>query len=88
MQMPATFDSFDGPTGADLEKYYRGAHVPAREKVRLFKLAWDLVGTDFGARHELYEMFYAGDPSMITASLHREFDAAACTKRVKGLLNG
>ena len=88
MQLPATVASFDGPTGADLEKYYRGAHIPAREKVRLFKLAWDLVGTDFGARHELYEMFYAGDPSMITASLHREFDAAACTNRVKDLLNG
>ena len=36
MQLPATFASFDGPTGPDLEKYYRGAHIPAQDKVRLF----------------------------------------------------
>ncbi len=86
MQLPATFSAFDGPTGPDLEKYYRGARIPARDKVRLFKLAWDLVGSDFGSRHELYEMFYAGDPSMITASLHRDFDTARCTERVKAFL--
>ena len=86
MQLPATFSSFDGPTGAYLEKYYRGAHIPAQDKVRLFKLAWDLVGSDFGSRHELYEMFYAGDPSMITASLYREFDNASYMNRVKEFL--
>ena len=86
MQLPATFSAFDGPTGPDLEKYYRGAHIPAQDKVRLFKLAWDLVGSDFGSRHELYEMFYAGDPSMITASLYRDFDTARCTDRVKAFL--
>ncbi|HEY5864552.1 MAG TPA: 4-hydroxyphenylacetate 3-hydroxylase C-terminal domain-containing protein, partial [Candidatus Tectomicrobia bacterium] len=24
------------------------------------KLLWDAIGTDFGARHELYEVNYAG----------------------------
>ena len=86
MQLPATFSAFDGPTGGYLEKYYRGAHIPAQAKVRLFKLAWDLVGSDFGSRHELYEMFYAGDPSMITASLYREFDNASYMNRVKKFL--
>lgn len=87
MQLPATFSAFDGPTGKDLEKYYRGAETTAKEKVKLFKLAWDLVGSDFGSRHELYEMFYAGDPSMITAGVHRESDTVTCTSRVRQFLD-
>src|SRR5712692_4755925 len=48
--------AFDSPIGRDLEKYYRGARVSAQEKVALFKLAWDLIGSDFGSRHTLYEL--------------------------------
>jgi 4-hydroxyphenylacetate 3-monooxygenase len=86
MQLPASVDAFDSPIGPDLEKYYRGARITAREKVALFKLAWDLVGSDFGSRHLLYELFYAGDPSMLMAGFHREFDKQACINRVAELL--
>jgi 4-hydroxyphenylacetate 3-monooxygenase len=47
MQLPASGVAFDSPLGRDLEKYYRGGRISAREKVALFKLAWDLVGSDF-----------------------------------------
>jgi aromatic ring hydroxylase len=77
---------FDSPIGKDLEKYYRGAKISAREKTRLFKLAWDLLGSDFGARHTLYEVFYAGDPSMLMAGFHREYAKEAHIKRVKEFL--
>nr|WP_316643450.1 4-hydroxyphenylacetate 3-hydroxylase N-terminal domain-containing protein [uncultured Roseateles sp.] len=30
------------------------------DRVRLFKLAWDAVGSEFGSRHTQYEMFYSG----------------------------
>ena len=30
------------------------------ERYKLFKLAWDLVGSEFANRHTQYEMFYAG----------------------------
>lgn len=53
MQLPASIDAFESPTGRDLEKYYRSANIAAREKIALFKLAWDLVGSDFGSRHLL-----------------------------------
>jgi 4-hydroxyphenylacetate 3-monooxygenase oxygenase component len=86
MQLPASCDAFDSPIGPDLEKYYRGAQIAAREKVGLFKVAWDLVGSDFGSRHLLYELFYAGDPSMLMAGFHREFDKRACLARVAELL--
>jgi 4-hydroxyphenylacetate 3-monooxygenase len=29
------------------------------------KLLWDAIGTEFGARHELYEMNYAGNYELI-----------------------
>jgi 4-hydroxyphenylacetate 3-monooxygenase len=86
MQLPASVDAFDSSIGPDLEKYYRGAKIAAREKVGLFKLAWDLVGSDFGSRHLLYELFYAGDPSLLMAGFHREFDKRACMDRVKEFL--
>ena len=32
----------------------------AEERVKLMKLLWDAVGTEFGGRHELYEINYSG----------------------------
>jgi aromatic ring hydroxylase len=29
-------------------------------RVKLMKLLWDAIGTEFGARHELYEINYSG----------------------------
>ncbi|MCS6925905.1 MAG: 4-hydroxyphenylacetate 3-monooxygenase [Candidatus Binatia bacterium] len=87
MQLPASVEALDSPIGRDLQQYYRGAHISAPEKVRLFKLAWDLVGSDFGSRHLLYELFYAGDPSMLMAGFHREFDKRACLARVQELFS-
>jgi 4-hydroxyphenylacetate 3-monooxygenase len=44
-----------------LDKYVRGSNgVDAVERVKLMKLLWDAVGTEFGGRHELYERNYAG----------------------------
>jgi aromatic ring hydroxylase len=44
-----------------LDKYMRGSGgVDAVERVKLMKLLWDAVGTEFGARHELYEINYSG----------------------------
>ena len=45
-----------------LEKYLQGKNINARQRVRLFKLAWDMLGEQFGARQLQYEWFYAGDP--------------------------
>ncbi len=44
-----------------IDKYYKGAQVEAKDKVALFRLAWDVVGTSWGGRQELYERFFFGD---------------------------
>ena len=44
-----------------LDKYLRGSGgYKAEERVKLLKLLWDCIGTEFGARHELYEINYSG----------------------------
>ena len=45
-----------------LPRHLRGREVPARERVQLMKLAWDIMGTEFGGRQFMYEWFFAGDP--------------------------
>jgi 4-hydroxyphenylacetate 3-monooxygenase len=44
-----------------LDKYMRGSGgVDSIGRVKLMKLLWDAIGTEFGARHELYEINYSG----------------------------
>ena len=50
-----------------LERYLQGKNLSARNRVQLFKLAWDMLGEQFGSRQLQYEWFYAGDP-MFTRS--------------------
>jgi aromatic ring hydroxylase len=44
-----------------LDRYLRGSGgVDAMARVKLMKLLWDAVGTEFAGRHELYEINYSG----------------------------
>jgi aromatic ring hydroxylase len=44
-----------------LEKYVRGSNgYNSEDRVKLMKLLWDAIGSEFGSRHELYEINYAG----------------------------
>lgn len=44
-----------------IDKFYRGTGVNAEQRIKLWKLAWDAIGTEFGARQELFERHYAGN---------------------------
>ncbi|HEV2099056.1 MAG TPA: 4-hydroxyphenylacetate 3-hydroxylase C-terminal domain-containing protein, partial [Stellaceae bacterium] len=61
MLTPSEAD-FKGPLKADIEQYLATDTTPAKERVRLFRLAWDLAGNAFGSRQVLYERFFASDP--------------------------
>ena len=44
-----------------LDQFYRGSNgYEAIDKIKLVKLLWDAVGSEFGGRHELYERTYSG----------------------------
>jgi len=48
-----------------IDRYYRGTGMDAHDRIKLFKLVWDAIGTEFGGRHELYERNYAGNSEQI-----------------------
>ena len=49
-----------------LDRYLRGSNgYKAEERVKLMKLLWDSIGTEFGGRHELYEINYGGSTEEI-----------------------
>jgi len=40
--------------------------------MKLIKLAWDLIGSEFAGRHMLYEKFYAGNSVVVRNQSDRE----------------
>ena len=73
--VPSSASMFLSPlTSSDVRKYYQSGNTGAEERVRLLKLIWDLVGTEFGGRQLQYEMFYAGAPFIVRARNYRAYD--------------
>ena len=53
-----------------LDQYIGGADgTPAVDRIKLMKLLWDSVGTEFGGRHELYERSYAGSHTAVRTGI-------------------
>ena len=53
---------FRTPLAGDIDQYLATEGASARERVKLFRLAWDIAGSAFGSRQVLYERFFASDP--------------------------
>ncbi|CAN5203964.1 4-hydroxyphenylacetate 3-monooxygenase, oxygenase component [soil metagenome] len=83
LMMPSAED-FLSPIAGDIEKYLQGAGgLPAEDRVRLYKLAWDLCGDGFGQRTLQYERYYAGDPVRLLAANYLAYNK----DRVFGLVD-
>ena len=82
LMLTPTKRDVDGPLAPIVEEYYRGATTGAAERVGLFRLAWDLVGTQFGSRQTLYEQFFNGD---INAARLRRYASYDYTRAVESL---
>jgi 4-hydroxyphenylacetate 3-monooxygenase len=66
-----------------LERYLQGANqLEAQTRTRLFRTAWDFVGTALGSRVELYERFYLASSSRTYQLAH----IAAQKDGTRGLL--
>jgi 4-hydroxyphenylacetate 3-monooxygenase len=48
-----------------IDRFYRGSTTDAHDRIKLFKLLWDAVGSEFGARHTLYERNYGGNHEQV-----------------------
>ncbi len=65
MATPSKAD-LDGPLRSLIDKYYQAAGADAERRIRLFRLAWDYLGSELGGRGELYERFYLSDSWRMT----------------------
>lgn len=45
-----------------IERYLRGADVDARDRARIYRAAWDFIGSALGSRNFLYERYYLASP--------------------------
>src|SRR5205823_6502291 len=52
LELPSSTADFENPaSAADLLRYVRWPDAGARERVKLLKLLWDLLGSEFASRH-------------------------------------
>jgi len=72
-QMPADVTVMHEPKlRAMFETYWQTPQLAALDRMKLYKLAWDLIGSEFAGRHLQYEKFYAGASFIVRNHSFRE----------------
>src|SRR5437762_206107 len=78
---------FGTPLAPDIEQYLATDTSSARDRVKLFRLAWDIAGSSFGSRQVLYERFFASDPLTRARALNALYDKDEVMQRVRRFLD-
>ena len=71
----------------DILLYFQGATLNGKERVRLFRLAWDIACSSFGGRQVLYERYFAGDVYRNPANHYNLHDKQPYRDMVETFLN-
>src|ERR1700674_203828 len=77
---------FSGPLAPEIEQYLATDTATARDRVKLFRLAWDVAGSAFGSRQVLYERFFASDPLTRARIMSALYNKDEVTDRVSRFL--
>jgi 4-hydroxyphenylacetate 3-monooxygenase len=87
IMLPSSAADFANPEIASvIGKTQRSSVATPKERVKLFKLAWDAIGSEFGSRHLQYEIFYSG-PSFVTRGhAYRYYDWDLAKGMVEGFM--
>jgi 4-hydroxyphenylacetate 3-monooxygenase len=72
---------------ADIERYMRSGAADAKSRIKLMRLIWDFLGSEFGSRHQQYEKFYGGPSFAAKQNLYRNFDFKRAGALVDRALN-
>ena len=87
IMVPSSAADFDG---GEIEQLIHAAQrSPATDslgRVKLMKLAWDAIGSEFGSRHLQYEMFYSGPQFAIRGNSYRFHDWSGPRAMVDGFM--
>jgi 4-hydroxyphenylacetate 3-monooxygenase len=75
IMLPSSVQDFGDPyLRGIIERTQKSPAATPEERVKLFKLVWDAIGSEFGSRHTQYEMFYAGAPFVTKSHSFRTYD--------------
>jgi 4-hydroxyphenylacetate 3-monooxygenase len=86
-QMPADASVLDDPKTAEFFRtYWHTPQMDALERMKLFRLAWDIVGSEFAGRHLQYEKFFPGALFVVRNHNFREAPWAEWTAMVDRLM--
>ena len=87
IMLPSDVSDFANPELADLiHKTQKSSVYPPEDRVKAFKLAWDVIGSEFGSRHTTYEMFYAAPNFMNQTMAFDSYDWGRATGMVERML--
>lgn len=85
--LPSSAADFANPDMAQMiSETQVSANTDAIGRVRIFKLAWDAIGSEYASRHLQYEMFYGGASYVNHANMYRVFDWSDALEQVDGRL--
>jgi len=88
MMLPSSVADFANPEIAPyIHKTQQSPVADSTDRVKLFKLAWDAVGSEFASRHQQYEMFYASAAFVTRGHAFRTCDWEGATGLVEDLLS-
>jgi len=80
-------DFANADIAADIERYMRSGTSDAKTRIKLMRLIWDFLGSEFGSRHQQYEKFYGGPSFGAKQNLYRNFDFKRAGALVDRALN-
>ena len=86
MALPAEAD-LNGPLAEDIHRYMDTDTATAEERIRLFRLAWDVSCSAFAGRQTLYERYFGGDAARNAALLYQIYDRTAQRDMVQEFLS-
>ena len=85
MALPNEAD-LNGPLAEDIHRYLDTDTATAAERIRRFRLAWDVSCSAFGGRQTLYERYFGGDGARNAALLYQIYDRSAARDMVQEFL--
>ena len=82
-----TEKDFDSKISEDLNKYLQGTNRNACDRIKIFRLAWDLTMSSFGTRQTQYERYFFGDPIRIATNLYKQYPKGEYVEKISKFLN-
>jgi 4-hydroxyphenylacetate 3-monooxygenase len=88
IMLPSSIEDFKDPMLKKIiHTTQRAATMGPEDKVKFLKACWDAIGSEFGSRHQQYEMFYAGARFVTAGHSFRTYDWNSATDMVENLMS-